>query len=117
MSTRWFSTLSLFSSFSTLVCCALPALFVALGAGATLAHLLNFIPGLIWVSAHKGLVFGTAGAMLLIGGTALWYARRMPCPIDPVKAAACDKTRRTSYVTYFVSIVIYLTGGLFAFVL
>lgn len=35
----WTSVLSLFASSSTLVCCALPALLVALGAGAALSSL------------------------------------------------------------------------------
>jgi hypothetical protein len=36
--------LTLLASTSTLICCALPALFVALGAGATFASMVNAFP-------------------------------------------------------------------------
>ena len=40
--------ISLFSSFGTLICCALPALLVSLGAGAVLAGLITNFPQLIF---------------------------------------------------------------------
>ena len=45
--------ITLFASSSTLICCALPALFVLLGAGATFASLVNFFPQLIIISQYK----------------------------------------------------------------
>ena len=42
--TKLTSVLSLLTSGGTLVCCALPALLVALGAGATLASLVAAVP-------------------------------------------------------------------------
>lgn len=71
------TTLSLFTSVGTLVCCALPALFVALGAGATLAGLVADFPQLVWLSAHKGWVFGASGILLVIAGVMIWHARSM----------------------------------------
>lgn len=109
--------LSLFTSFSTLICCALPALLVTLGAGAVLAQALSALPGLIWVSEHKTIVFVLAGIMLLCGGVALWWARRLPCPLDVAQARACDRARRWSHVTYGCSVLMYLTGLGFAFLL
>ena len=53
--------LSLFTSGSTLICCALPATLVAIGSAATLASLVSSFPQLIWISEHKALVFGLAG--------------------------------------------------------
>ena len=41
------SYLSLFTSLSTLLCCALPSLFVLLGLGATVASLLSQAPWLV----------------------------------------------------------------------
>lgn len=75
------SIVSLFASSGTLVCCALPALLVALGAGATLSSLVAAFPGIVWVSEYKEIVFGAAGLMLSIGGLAQWRARVAPCPI------------------------------------
>ena len=45
--------ISLFSSFATLTCCALPALLVSLGAGAVLAGLITNFPQLIFLSKYK----------------------------------------------------------------
>src|SRR6476620_7883002 len=77
------AVLALLASSSTLVCCVLPAVMVALGAGAALAGLITVIPQLIWLSEHKALVFGTAGGLLIATGLALWRSRRLPCPADP----------------------------------
>jgi len=107
---------SLFTSAGTLICCALPALFVTLGLGASFAGLLGRFPQLIWFSEHKPLVFGGAGIALALAGVSQWYARNLPCPIDPQAADACKKTRRASLITYGVSVLIYLIGVGFAFI-
>ncbi len=110
------STLSLFSSFSTLICCALPALFVTLGMGATLASVVGAVPQLIWLSERKPLVFGFSGAMLLIAGGAQWRSRQMACPADPKLAEACRETKNWSLPVYIVSVVLWCIGAFFAFV-
>lgn len=107
----WFS---IFTSASTLLCCALPALLVALGAGAALATLVGAVPQIVWVSEHKTLVFVGAGVMLAIAGYLQYRARFLPCPADPALAAACSRQRRVSNVIYFVSLAIYVIGVGFA---
>ncbi len=109
----WFS---IFTSTSTLLCCALPALLVALGAGATLATLVGVVPQLVWVSEHKTGVFIAAGVMLAIAGYFQYRARFLPCPLDPALATACTRQRKVSQIIYFTSVVIYLMGGFFAFI-
>lgn len=111
------ATAALIASGGTLVCCVLPALMVALGAGAALAGLVSAVPQLIWLSAHKTLVFGVAFVMLAISGALLWRARRLPCPADPDLARACTRLRRTSVVLWFVALGCSSLGALFAFVL
>ncbi|WP_024930985.1 hypothetical protein [Methylophilus sp. OH31] len=108
--------LSLFTSGSTLICCALPATLVAIGSVATLTSLISYFPQLIWASEHKPLVFGLAGAMLLIAGWMQWRARLLPCPTDPQLAALCTQTRRQSVWIYGFSVVIFMIGAFFAFV-
>ena len=108
--------LSLFTSASTLVCCALPALLVTLGMGAALAGLVTAVPQLIWLSEHKTAVFGLAALLLLAGGWMQWNARNAPCPVDPLAAQSCMKLRRSGRIIYFVSLGLYLTGFFFAFV-
>lgn len=109
--------LSLLASSSTLLCCALPALLVAVGAGAALAGLVSAAPWLVWLSAHKTMTFGTAAVLLLLAGAMLWQARRLPCPADARLAAACARLRKLSWAIYGLSLVLYLLGLLFAFVL
>lgn len=112
----WASVLSLFASSSTLICCALPALLVALGAGAVLSSLVAVFPQLVWVSEHKEVVFVLAGLMLSASGVLQWRNRNAPCPIDPALRDACLRTRTWSARVYGVSVLLYLVGGWFAFV-
>lgn len=112
--TAW---LSLFTSTGTLVCCALPALFVSLGAGAALAGLVATVPSLVVLSEYKEFVFGFCAFMLAISGYMQWRNRYAPCPIDPAQRNACLKTRRMSVWIYGVSIAIFMTGAFFAFIL
>jgi uncharacterized iron-regulated membrane protein len=107
---------SLFTSTSTLLCCALPALLVALGAGAALSSLISVVPQLVWVSEHKSLVFGLAGSMLLLAGILQWRARNAPCPTDPTLAALCAKTRKNSLRVYWFSVGIFAIGGWFGLI-
>ena len=108
--------LTLFSSASTLICCALPALLVALGAGSVMASLASNVPGLIWISAHKIAVFIFAGVILTIGGILQYRARDMACPIDEKRAKACNAGKKWSKIIYFFSLTLYLIGGFMAFI-
>jgi hypothetical protein len=110
------SLVSLFASSSTLVCCALPALLVALGAGAALSSLVSVFPQLVWLSEHKVGLFIFAGAMLALSGALQWQNRTAPCPTDPALRSACLRTRSASRNMYFFSVAIYAVGGWFAFV-
>jgi hypothetical protein len=117
MKERFIALLSLFTSSGTLVCCALPALLVALGAGAALSSLVSAVPALVVLSEYKEAVFIFAGVMLAISGWLQWKSRFAPCPVDPKLRDACLKTRTTSAWIYGISVVIFLVGGFFAFVL
>lgn len=112
----WTSVLSLFASSSTLVCCALPALLVALGAGAALSSLVSVFPQLVWLSEHKVELFLFAGVALAASGWLQWRNRTAPCPTDPALRNACLRTRKTSLRVYLFSLLVYGVGGWFAFV-
>ena len=112
----WSSLASLFASSSTLVCCAIPALLVALGAGAALSSLVSIFPQVVWLSEHKEVLFGFAGLMMIGSGVLQWRNRSAPCPIDPALRDACLKTRKTASKLYAVSVVLYFIGGWFAFI-
>ena len=108
---------TLLATTGTLLCCVLPAVLVSIGAGAALVGLVSTFPQLVWLSEHKGWVFGIAGVLLLAAGAMLWHARRLPCPVDPAAARSCTRLRRFSAVLYGIALASYLLGGLFAFVL
>jgi hypothetical protein len=109
--------LTLLASGGTLVCCVLPAVMVALGAGAALAGLVTAVPQLVWLSEHKAAVFGLAFALLVLSGVMLWRARTLPCPADPALARACTRLRRVSVVLWSVATACTSLGAVFAFVL
>jgi hypothetical protein len=110
------SWLALFAGTSTLVCCALPALLVTLGAGAALASLVSVFPQIVWLSEHSGWVFGGGALMLALGGAAQWQQRHAPCPLDPTLRQACMAQRRRSARVYAVSVLLFGLGAWFAFV-
>src|SRR3954452_18205135 len=105
------SYLSLFTSFSTLLCCALPSLLVLFGLGATVASVLSQVPWLVTMSHHKHWVFLTAG--VLIAGNFLFVyqlaprlqAKRGAC--DPNDPAACQTASRFSRVILWCSVALY----------
>ena len=112
---RFISFLTLFTSVGTLICCALPALFVVLGMGATFVGLLGNVPQLIWFSENKILVFGIGAILLTTGGILQFRARSMVCPVDPKLGFACKTTRDWSFWAYAMSVGLYLIGASFAF--
>lgn len=112
----WASLASLFASSSTLVCCALPALLVGLGAGAALSSLVAVVPQIVWLSEHKEALFAVATLLMAGSGALQWRNRSAPCPTDPGLRNACLRTRQTSWRVYLASVALLLVGGWFAFV-
>lgn len=108
--------LALLASGSTLICCALPALLVTLGAGAALSSLVSALPQLVWISEHKAPIFSAATLLMAAGGWVQWRNRTAPCPIDPQLRNACLRTRRFSAWLYGFSLLLLAVGAWFAFV-
>lgn len=106
---------SLFTSTGTLLCCALPALLVTLGMGASLAGFIGVFPWITAVSEYKVAVFSVAGVLLTLATILQWRARNAPCPADPLKAKACMRLRKISWGILIFSILVYCTGVFFAF--
>ena len=107
--------LALFASVSTLLCCALPALLVTIGAGAVMAGLASNAPGLVALGAYKEVLFAFAGLLLAGAAAVRWATRNAPCPADPKKARACARMRTLGGWVLGVAVVLYLVGGFFAF--
>jgi len=115
------SYLSLFTSLSTLLCCALPSLFVLLGLGATVASVLSQAPWLVMMSHHKHWVFLIAGILISANFVYLYavapklQAKNGAC--DPSDPTACQTARRGSRIVLWCSAVLYLVGCFTAYAL
>jgi len=114
-SNRATSYLALFGSSATLICCALPALLITLGLGASVAALTTKVPQLIWLSEHKDLVFAMSGMILILAIFAHWRARNTSCPVDHPAKGACLETKDWGRWVLYASIFFYLTGVFFVY--
>jgi mercuric ion transport protein len=115
------SYLSLFTSFGTLLCCALPSLLVLLGLGATVASFLLAVPWLVTLSHHKSWVFAISG--LLIAGNFVYIyalaprlqARGLACSADG--PSSCEQASQMSRVVLWISALLYCGGVFTAYLL
>ena len=110
-SLTWFT---LFTTTSTLVCCALPIIFVTLGLGATVAAMTSALPFLVILSQYKIWVFGFSGFMLLISGWLMFRPDRH-CPTDKKLGEACTSVFKWNKRIYWFSVVIWCIGFFAAF--
>lgn len=118
---RLLNYLSLFTSFGTVMCCALPSLLVLLGLGATVASALTVMPWLITLSQHKLLLFAVSGG-LIAGNVFYLYAvaprlkaRGEACTIE--EPGGCDTASQVSRALLWVSVIVYLIGFSVAYLL
>lgn len=106
---------SLFSSFSTLICCALPSVLVLLGMGTAVASLLSAAPWLVSLSRHKIWTFSIAGT-LIAASFAMTYVVAPRLQRDDVCAAdnptTCGEVSKLSRVVLWGSALIW-SGGFF----
>lgn len=107
----WFT---LFTTTGTLVCCALPIIFVTLGLGASVAAMTTAIPFLVTLSKYKIWVFAFSAFMLLISGW-LMYRPGRQCPTDKELGQACNNAYRWNKRIYWSSVIIWCIGAFAAF--
>lgn len=106
---------SLFSSFSTLICCALPSVLVLLGLGTTVASLLSAAPWLVSLSRHKIWTFSIAGTLIAASFVMTYViAPRLQqgeaCEADD--PTTCGEVSKLSRVILWGSALIW-SGGFF----
>jgi hypothetical protein len=106
---------SLFASSSTLICCALPSLFVVLGAGASFASLLTFFPFMIVLSQYKLAISLTALTTITLACIAHYNTAHLPCPADPELGRACLQSRRRARHVYYISVSIFVFATIFTY--
>jgi mercuric ion transport protein len=113
------SYLSLFTSLSTLLCCALPSLLVLFGLGASVASMLSSFPWLVTLSRHKVWTFAISGALIALSFVNTYYiiprfGRRECSPDNPT---GCAEASRLSKILLWLSAVIFAVGFFVAFFL
>lgn len=115
-----FNYFSLFSSFSTLICCALPSVLVLLGMGTTVASLLSAAPWLVDLSRHKIWTFSIAGVLIVMSFVMTYLiAPRLrqgeTCDVDD--PTTCGEVSRASRIILWGSAVIWSCGFFVAYLL
>ncbi|MCV6599609.1 MAG: hypothetical protein OIF36_03935 [Alphaproteobacteria bacterium] len=108
--------LVLFTTTSTLLCCALPILLVSLGMGAAMAAVASNAPWLVWLTMHKLWIFIVSGLVLAL---ALWSVFRpgRSCPIDKELGKYCSAANKVNKMMLFISIFLWFVGLFTAYVL
>ena len=110
------SIFSLFTSSSTLFCCALPAIFVMLGSGASFASFISVFPFLITLSVYKIELTLFAFLMMGIAGYSNYRASFAPCPVDPEQGRKCMVLRKRSRLIFYISSGILIFATFFTYV-
>ena len=111
---RQWGWLLLFASSTTLLCCALPIVLIALGFGAVSAALFANLPFLVVLAHHKVWLFAGSGAALALAAWALYRPGRA-CPADPDLAARCASADKWNRRVFAVSVAIWAVGFTAAF--
>lgn len=111
---------SLFSSFSTLICCALPSVLVLLGMGTAVASMLSAAPWLVSLSRHKIWTFSIAGALIACSFLMTYFiAPRLQDgeTCDARDPTTCGEVSKLSRLLLWGSAVIYAGGFFVAYLL
>jgi mercuric ion transport protein len=113
------SYFSLFTSLSTLLCCALPSLLVLFGLGASVASVLSFMPWLVTLSRHKQWTFSASGILIVLSFVNTYYfaPRLRPAECASDDPSACENTSAVSKAILWVSAGIYVVGVFVAYAL
>ncbi len=114
--------LLLFASSSTLICCALPILLTSIGLGSVLISMVESLPFLPHITQNKDYLF--MAIFLLLGINYWWVFKKdskvIACDIaglDKQASTPCEEGKSFSKVILWISIIIYMVGFFFAYLL
>lgn len=105
--------LTLISSSASLMCCALPAIFVILGFGSAFASLMHLAPWLSVLSEYKWWIFSIAFIFIILSIRQLYIARRFLCPISESQRKACVRLKTLTWIILIISIVMLILSLFF----
>jgi mercuric ion transport protein len=111
---------SLFSSFSTLICCALPSVLVLLGMGTAVASLLSAAPWLVSLSRHKIWTFSIAGGLIAMSFVMTYVIApriRKGEVCDADDPTTCGEVSKASRIILWGSAFIWSCGFFVAYLL
>tara|TARA_Y100000389_G_C17405898_1_gene488027 strand:+ start:1027 stop:1401 length:375 start_codon:yes stop_codon:yes gene_type:complete len=106
----------LFTSISTILCCALPIILVTLGMGAVFASLNANFPFITWLAKRSIYLFTIATILLLIGGYFI-FIKPQTCPTDKKLAKICNKTKKFNKIVWWASVIILTISLFFKYIL
>jgi len=108
------SWLALFASTGTLVCCALPILFVSLGLGTTVAAITSSLPILITLSQYKLWIFIISGSLLIVSAWAI-KRNKGQCPADSELGRLCQQAQILNRRIWLFAVIIWSLGFIAAY--
>ena len=109
--------ISLFASSSTLICCALPSVFIVIGAGATFASIISIFPFLVVISKYKVSITLVSLLILVFAGYINYKTYYLPCPADPELGRICLQTRKRSRSIYYFSVILFTFATIFTYLI
>ena len=109
--------ISLFASSSTLICCALPSVFIVIGAGATFASIISIFPFLVVISKYKVSITLVSLLILVFAGYINYRTYYLPCPADPELGRICLQTRKRSRSIYYFSVILFTFATIFTYLI
>lgn len=106
--------LGLFTSISTIFCCALPIILVVLGMGAAFASLTANFPFIIWLAERAIYFFSMTAIIIIISGYFI-FLKPQSCPSDKKLAMICQKTQKINKIIWLFSVAILLISLFFKY--
>lgn len=107
---------TLFTSMSTLLCCALPATVAMLAGGSAVIAMTSAFPWLIPLSRQKDWIFLVAGIMLLFNGILLFRPKgAVACAISG--GSGCEAAGRFTIVVFYFSTALVAIGAFISYAL
>ncbi|HLT23394.1 MAG TPA: hypothetical protein VKZ84_08120 [Bacteriovoracaceae bacterium] len=109
---KLFGWFSLFTSFGTLICCAIPSLLVIVGLGSVVAGVVGEYPQFVWLSEHKAWIFTFSISMLIISQVMQRLTIKKNCD-----DGYCEVTKSWAKPIWWATLSINLIGLFWAYVL
>jgi hypothetical protein len=116
MKSKLMTFLALFSSLTTILCCALPIILVTLGLGAAFASLTSNFPFIIFLAEKAIYLFIIAAILLAISGYFI-FVKEQSCPADKKLVAICLKSKKFNKYIWWTSLIILAISFFFKYIL